>query len=296
MLISHCSFPIILNGQERILPCYFDKKSDTMLCEDEVECVIAFIDNLCDWYNLTLTCKLYSQPFLHDYSHSWIDKLSYFTQLPKSSYALKQYVKKYGSPKLVIREFLSITFEMQELNQQTLEQLQFKNNNRTIVKVSDKNWATVRSNLKLKPGEVYTWDLVLNEYKPHPSNTFNLLIGIESGSFDYMSQVNIIGHSSLGFSVNLGTMNKCMSKELFPVSYKTRNVKIKSGDIFTFKLDIKGSKYCIVEEWNADFKVLLNNREFTSFPAIDLRRGRPYYPAISMIGECTITIRPSYYL
>jgi hypothetical protein len=277
------------------------------LSDDEISCICAYLP-LPDLYSFSLTQRKHAKLLLNGNAYIWksVDWFSHYTNLlpdkREDAILIGKYLKKLKSYKHIIQEFVKFKFNSSKVfgtDASQYEELLFLNGGRTVEKIvhnggNDGHWTTIMTNMSLLSGHIYAWDIVLDEYPAFIRNAYRLFIGLCKVNPPLMDY-NLLGHSH-GYALNVGQMTFHRGNPIGTVFKKEKywrgkTIALKSGDVFTCKLDIKGNKYRYVADWNALLSIYLNDRLLASF-VVDISKG-PYCPAVAIIGNQRITVRPS---
>jgi len=171
------------------------------------------------------------------------------------------------------------------------------NNNKTVSDNRTSKWDTIRTNCPLKKGVVYSWEYTLDYHDNSDFNSYRVFVGIERSTYAFASVGfdKIIGFNSYGVGYNLG--EQCIHRNYIhtltnkSILHQDPDGKFKTGDVITVKFDLKN----LNDNQCASMELFKNGRWFTTIdniPTVDeIKMPIVYYPAISMIGKQTVSIR-----
>ena len=284
------------------------------LSEDELRSVCEFMDlrtflhfSLCarelsTW--LTDASSVIWSPSCHWFSH--------YTQLrlPNDRWQIGQYVRRYGTHKSVIQQFLRYRFlsgdsgsggecgdgrgtslnrsippkevtttaaRLDEEKRQAEKAMRPETmctlmNERRTVRTTGRKWHTVLLQFAIEDHQVYEWDFVLDEYTDD-QNRFNVFLGVGPP----VAENRIIGYDrEMGVSLNVGQMSLHYGSHRATMFSKKnfgyKPIVAKSGDVFSFKVDTKGNRFVHITMSNALVTIKLNGKVLTS-AVVNLERG-----------------------
>jgi hypothetical protein len=263
------------------------KMNISELSDDVVGHIFTFL-SLLDVYNTSQSNKYFSQ-FIEATSPIWKSILSRYIiddDEQEKVLLLSQYNYSY---KQVVKESL-LKFDLKSLRPELIgpKALTALNNNRTIKCHPHHKWISVKTTKQINDNSLYAWEVVLDVFKLNSlyDNIYKVFIGIENNNFPFYNQntfVDTIGSytNSTGYALNVGDCNTMAfhNKDVIRCIVETRH---SMGHSITFACF---SLYKI-DQMNS------SQVEICVFDEIDLLRNGPYYPAVSLINERQLTIRP----
>jgi hypothetical protein len=171
----------------------------------------------------------------------------------------------------------------------------FSNNFRTIknTQVSDNWWETFRTRKAITPGRIYSWEICIDQLVKHQANTWWILIGIETPSFPYATQLHyedVIGYNAQkhkGIGLNIGTGQIIHAASYTPYyDPEAMGGTISVGDVIGVKVDMRHTK----KNNNTATIEFFRNRK--SMGAVKRAiQGDIFYPTISLVNGQKVTIR-----
>lgn len=175
--------------------------------------------------------------------------------------------------------------------------LVLSNHNRTVSDNRTSKWDTIRTNLALRRGVVYHWEYSLDHHDNSDFNSYRIFVGVERSTYAFATVGfdKIIGFNSYGIGYNIG--EQCIHRNYVhtlvhkSILHQESDGKFKTGDVITVRFDMKH----LDEKGAARMELFKNGRWFFTVDDIPLEDEAKlpivYYPAISMIGKQTVTIR-----
>jgi hypothetical protein len=178
--------------------------------------------------------------------------------------------------------------------------IQMHNRNRTISCKRQSKWDTIRVNMCLKVGHIYTWEYSLDRHDNSTYNSYRIFIGIERStySFTLIGFDKIVGYNSYGVSYNIGehSVHRDYDHSLTKRSkLYNMNYVFKTGDKIAIRLDLKN----LSEDGTAIMELFKNGEWFHTIDKIKTIENSEniiYYPAISVIGDQIVTINSGTFL
>lgn len=177
--------------------------------------------------------------------------------------------------------------------------LVLSNYNKTVSNNRSSKWDTIRANYALKNPLVYYWEYILVRHDNSDFNSYRIFVGVERSTYEFTTVGfdKIIGFNSYGIGYNIGehSIHRNFQHSLANKSRLAQdaNGKFKTGDIITVRFDLTRSNSC--EKPEATMDMFKNGQWFLTIddiPTLDeYKRSIIYYPAISLIGKQTVTLK-----
>jgi hypothetical protein len=257
------------------------------LDDDAIGYIFTFLSIL-EVYKLG-QCNTHLSQFLNDSSPIWQSLLSRYTLEKQFNHSYKE----------VVKEQSLLKFDVASLNPKFIspDTLSFSNNNRTVTFPPINDFTTIKTTKRIEDGILYAWNIVLDHWTTKPklimSNHYALLVGLDNDQFSYYNQdrcIDIIGYNTNGYSYCLG------NGDIYGY-HSNRNppAEFKDGDIIQCVVDtryprsIHSASFSLykIESSTPDSAI-----ELCLMKDINLKDNGPFYPAISLIFDHQITLKP----
>merc|ERR1712130_166657 len=121
--------------------------------------------------------------------------------------------------------------------------LVLSNNKKTVTCKRTSKWDTIRMNIALLEGYVYTWEYTLTHHDNSSYNIYRIFVGIERSTYDFdvVGFDKIIGYNSHGVSYNVGqhTVHREFTHGTDKSPLQKDIANFETGDKITVVLDLK---------------------------------------------------------
>jgi hypothetical protein len=237
-------------------------------------------------------CNVYLSQFLTDSSPIWQSHLShYITNEQQRQQVVSQSNNSY---KQAVREEALLKFDLKPLNPVFIgpNKCTFSNNNRTVTSSARSNWVGIKTTKKIQDNVLYAWLVELERYN-NDSNGFRVFIGLDNDKFPYHDQNSygdIIGYfKSTGYSYNLGSRSIHSKSQQVGSGHST---EFKDGDVIQCVVDTRYPRSLQSADFTL-YKIKAGTAiEVCEFKGIDLIEDGPFYPAVSVIQDRKVTLKP----